>query len=315
MKKGTLVLMAGALLVSSLAFAAPTTMSTAQMDQVVAGSLLDNLNQIAPTLQADVADIALADNTGNANAGNLALADNDSNAVAGNENLVVDVNVGLLEVIVDTSTIQDSDVACGTAVINDVNAEVEDNSDSAINIGFDNFAAANNELEEDGVQVIGAENITVSAVDNDGSTVTFGEANAFVDNSYVKGEIADESQGVVAEVACVTDSFNFNKQELEIEAEIEDSFNTLTNDLQVCGQNDAQGIVLANSLDDQNIVANLVLTNAAANSATLGNFEGGQIPVAAAVTAGVQVGVNHTFAVGISFDSFEAIPVNNIQAY
>lgn len=288
MKKGTLVLMAGALLVSSLAFASP---------------LLDTaVNQIAPTLQADIADVALADNASNANSGNVALADNDSNAVAGNDNLVVDVNVGLIEIISDSSDIEDSDVACGTAVINDIEVEVEDNDESAINVGFDNFAAAANEIEDNGVQVIGAENLTLAAVENDGSAISFGEADAFVDNSEVDGQIVGNALGVVAEVATVTDSFNTIENELEIEAEIEDSFNTVTNTLEVCGQNSAQGIVLANTLADQNIVANLVLTNAAANSATTGNFQGGQIPVAAAVTAGVQFGMNDTVGIGLSLD-------------
>lgn len=303
MRKSSLVLMAGALLVTNLAFAAPASLSPTQMDQVVAGAVVEQfVNQAVPTLQTEFEDIALADGGSNTNTGNVALADNDSNAVAGDDNVVVDANLGTIALVVDLTSVDDSDVALGDGEILDVAVEVEDNDSSAVNVGFNNFAVAANEVDGSGAQVIGCGNTTYTAADVDSSAVTFGEANAAVDNSEVDGNIEEDSAGVIARTALVTDSFNIHDEEIEVEAEIEDSFNVVTNTLSVEGQNDATGIVMANALGQQNIVTNLVLTNSATNVPTVGELGAGQIPVAAALTAGVQLGVNDTFVLGIAAD-------------
>lgn len=309
MKKTTMLLMAGSLLCGTLSYAAPSALTPAQLDQVTAsGTIIETflnggVNQVAPTAQADIGDIAAADNGANANAGNLALADNDSNAVAGNGNTVVDVSVDTFAIGIYDNDIEDSLIASENATINYADVEVEENDDSAINVGTGNFAAADNEVEGDGVQVIGFANSTTSAVDNDNSAISFGTGTSAVDNSEVNGELKEESQGVVAGVATVTNSFNTAINETEIEIEIEDSFNVETNSLVISGQSNAQGIVLANSLGDQNIVANLVLTNAATNVPTTGDFGVGQIPAAVAISAVAQIGINDSFILVADIDT------------
>lgn len=307
MKKVTMLLMAGSLLCGTLSYAAPARLSVDQLDKVTASgtiveTFLGGLNQSAPTAQADIGDIAAADNGSNANAGNVALADNDSNAVAGNDNTVVDVSIDTIAVGIYDNDIEDSLVASDNATINYADIEIEDNEESAINVGTGNFAAAANEIDGDGVQVIGFANTTAAAVDNDGSAITFGTGTAAVDNSFVEGQIAGNAQGVVAGVATVTNSFNTCVSETDIEIEIEDSFNVTTNSLVVSGQSNAQAIVLANSLGDQNIVANLVLTNAATNVPTTGDFGIGQIPAAVAISAVAQIGINDSFILVADID-------------
>lgn len=312
MKKTTILLMAGTLLCSTLTYAAPTALTPAQLDQVTAGSLVDTflnggINQEAPTAQTEVGDIAAADNASNANAGNVALADNDSNGVAGDDNVVVDLTVDTITVGVYDTDIEDSLVAYDNGVINAYDIEVEDNDDSAINIGEGNFAAADNELDGDGAQVIGGQNTTYTAADVEDSAITFGTGTASVDNSEVEGDIEDDSAGVIAREATVTNSFNVCESETDIDIEIEDSFNVETNTLTVSGQSNAQAIVLANTLGDQNIVTNLVLTNAATNVPTTGDMGLGQIPAALAISAVAQIGINDSFILLADIDLGNAI--------
>lgn len=264
MKKSLLVLVAaGTLAVTSVAFAAPKALSSADLDTISAGAGIMDwfLPGTGSTSSNDGVEVEVKD---------IALADNNSNAAVGDDNWM------------------------GTFAA--------DNTNSAVAVGEGNKATYIDQSHAGYAFAVGDNadlNLTYNEIDGDGdgSNYIIGNGNtaySLYDDSYVDGYITDEGYGVIAREAHVTDSFNVKKVDLDVDVHIDDSFNVTTNTLEVSGLNASTGIVLAASLDDQYIGVNLNVTNATVNLAEGGEFDI-EDDVATAETTLIQVVFNDSY--------------------
>jgi hypothetical protein len=258
----TLVALA-AMLLCSTAFAAQRALSDAALDSVTAGQNLIDMYTTPFVGAGDVStDQAVIENphvaaaTGDnslavdAEAGSTpltagAIADHGSTANNGDGNLTANVPVNAPV----AATFDGGNTAAGDG--NAVHAITQESDGNSIAFG-------------DGASLT----IPVNAINDtdvqDGSAAVAGNGNTtHVDYTDMSGwSIEDDSSGVIAQTATVTDAFKQYDISVDVEVDISDSFNVTTNTLTVDGQASATGIVLANSLGDQNIGVNLNLTSA-----------------------------------------------------
>ncbi|OPZ85067.1 MAG: hypothetical protein BWY76_01571 [bacterium ADurb.Bin429] len=103
---------------------------------------------------------------------------------------------------------------------------------------------------------------------DDGSAAVVGDSNhvaAVKDETEIDVESDGgdlEIDGVVAKSAEIVCSFNEDEQTITVDAEIEESFNVESSVMSICGMDQASGIVLASTLNDQQTGANLNVTSA-----------------------------------------------------
>lgn len=320
MLKSMLSALAVSALLCGSVFAAPVALTNAQMDGVTAGSVFDYVFDGGTVNQASdnestagmEASFAVADNGSNAVTGednevtsaiadcgsvanngdendfNAAEADNGANAIAGDENLAVAVNLVGNDLAVDLST----------KVADDESAVATDNGVVYQNQAEDGSAVATDEA-----------NATVKeylAIDNEDSNVVVGEGSGnsqTVDYMSIDdAEIEEGGMGQIAKEADACNSFNVKEVEIDVDVDIEDSFNTEDNTLEVCGQDSLTAIVNANALDDQNIGVNLNITTAssavpetdAAGNGAVSSFDGNAI----AATLASQLTANNVLVLG-----------------
>lgn len=291
--KKLVVLMAGALMLSSVAFAAPRALSGAELDAVTAGSMLDSVMSTflgSSTQSASVEEAAAvapgsnsiaieADNSDVTAAG--AVADNDGVAVNGDDNVTVknDGNIAALG-----SVAGDNNQYRYT----DINAEVAINTNDDGDVTLtETDTRIENEIEDidDGS----------AAVIGDGNHVAVTTDNSEIDVDTDGGDLF----GVVAREATISDSFNTKEVDVDVEVEIEDSFNVTTNTMDISGQNGLTAIVNANSLNGlQGIGANLNVTSASAEVPTMQGNDSASVPIIAgnaiAVTVLNQLVINNS---------------------
>jgi len=254
MKRTLVVLAVSALFCSSVVFAAPRALSSAEMDQVTAGaSIADSFiaaftNGVGvsnpvdttqnPSTTSGPGSPAVAGTT-NTTAG--AVADNGAKALNGEGNVAVDLT-------------QNGGIAVGGSVAGENNNPNIQNGDGLNvqtgDISFnDAFKAYTNTYTSTNV---GKGNASLIG-DN-------GTINNTTDNSEVEGTVGGD--GVVARTATITDSFKTTVTTNVVTTVITDSFNTVTNTLTVSGQGTVSGIITANSLGFQNIGSNMNITTA-----------------------------------------------------
>jgi hypothetical protein len=314
-KSLVVVLTAGALVSANLAWAAPRALSSTELDRVAAGTgvadaVLGHLST-APVL--GVADNGALNIVGDENsvptasAHELAVAGEanvaaalDANAIDGDDNQantgegnvnVNDIENGALAFAAGSTAIDNPDDSPVAAGVNNAAIEIEGNvqQGAAVIAGDGNLTTAIRSVDirdlDDAFAVVGIRNETVGVIDNDDSNV------------------------VVAEEVCVSDSFNL--KEIDIDVEIKDSFNVVEKSLCVSGQDAVTAIVLANTLGEQMIGVNLNVTSAtAATPAGESSYTvpGLQVGVAIANTNLVQTVINNSllladeFNIDIDFD-------------
>lgn len=282
MKKGYVLLLAGALTCGSLAYAAPAGLTDSELDTALFGqgiiSVLfgTGVNQDTPTdmsnVGVEVSGNAVAVN-GNANSGNIAnTTAPDSNAISGNDNANIDANIEKVNVAINGSV-----AAMDTAT-------VTTNSLAAEEGGLIAIGGVNNDVEAERGGIVAVNDSTVDKTEftaEEGGMIGTGEAGVADVN-------AEEGGNAAANVSTITDT------EIDVEVTLENSFNTNTATLTVDGQENASALVLANSLAAQNINSQIVTTNAASNAPTGFNAEilAIDIPAATALSAVDQIGVN-----------------------
>jgi hypothetical protein len=277
------LLVAGLFLCSSIAIAAPKALSSAELDGVAAGfgnwapPSTNNTPQNIPFMVTE--DVAVAELGGLAIDGNEneykeAFASEDAIAVIGNDNETI-----------DGSNFVDGDGDCEIAIAGEMNEAISIEQDA-------DFA------------LVAGENLSLNATYNeigsvDESAVVLGTNNHVTvtqDDTYIDGFIGNGGYGVIAKEACVVDSFNTSIVETYVTVTIEDSFNCISNTLDISGQNNMTALVNANTLGDQYIGVAVNVTNAAATSSA----PGPSAPVVAtAQTAVTQVVVNGSCFFGI----------------
>ncbi|MHB9023384.1 MAG: hypothetical protein ACYC7E_04305 [Armatimonadota bacterium] len=288
MMKSMLSALALTVLLCSSVFAAPVALTNDQLDQVAAGqSVFDYVfgspgavNQASDngsTLAAD-ASFSAADNTSNAATGtdndidsavasgeglantgddneyNASGASGGANAVSGEDNTALAViltNNNLTADLSEKEAEDDSALATDSAILN------QNQADDTSAVATDSATATVKEFE--------AEN-------NDDSNVVVGEAlTQNVDVTEIEeAEISEGGAGQIAKYADASDSFNVKEVEIDVEVDIEESFNTETNTLDISGQETLTAIVNAAALDDQNIGVNVNITSATSAVPTAG---------------------------------------------
>lgn len=195
------LLMTGALVVGSLAYAAPRTLSISEMDTVVAGQIA----QDEPLIEQS---------------GNIAIGD----AAAGEGNTVRTLD-------------QDAGAALATGDGSPVDIDV-----------------------------------VATRVDGDaghGFIALNGCNDTITQESYDLSDWEVGDDGVIAQTATVTDSFNITTTVVTIVADIADSFNVQTNSLEISGQEGVTALVNAASLDEQDINVNSSFITASTNVPTM----------------------------------------------
>lgn len=186
--------------------------------------------------------------------GNAAQSTSDGQAVAGDDNFAI------------FQYVDDGIIATECATVNYTENEIE-------NTTVDFGSAA----------VIGHNNDICAVYDD--ATITVQAMNPTIQNTEIEiAEFNEEGSalfGVVAKNAAVNASFNYDEQETEVDATIDDSFNVDTNAICISGQSDASSIALVNSLGDPQSGINMNVTSASASIPT--------VPAAAppGVTAGI----------------------------
>lgn len=298
--RSLVVLAVGALLCSSIAFATPRALSTAELDQVTAGTglgaaIVDAFvnGTLAGTSSAETTqnpasatgDGGIAvQGDGNTTAG--AVADNGSTAINGSDNTAVAVSL-------------DGGIAAdGSVAGQNNNAHIQNDGDTQIMTGDISLTLS------DAFKVYNTENS--NEIDGNGNVAFNGTNNAAInvtsDNSQIEGQIEEGGAGVIAKEATVTDSFNVKTVENDVDVDISDSFNTETNTLDISGQGEVSGIINANSLGFQNIAANLNVTTSTSsvpNNAPTATGLGLEGFGSAAITVLSQINVNGSIAVAI----------------
>ncbi|MHB9133157.1 MAG: hypothetical protein ACYDBB_18975 [Armatimonadota bacterium] len=300
MKKSLVVALAAcALVVSSIAFAAPVQLTNDQLDTVSAGSgsvfdyVFGNGTTGTEQVTATQASIAAADNTsaavvGDDNELSAAQATDNGIAVSGEEN-EVDVNNAAAEDVAvagnanDTTNVTLENVTVdllanvntgenGTAVTASENAVVTSNSGQGGIAASGDASVKISEFEADDIEdndnssiAVGSENQQVA--DAEDSNIVQGTNNSqWVDQSEIDGTIEEGGNGFVArDNTTITDSFNSKEIEIDVEVDIEDSYNVTTNTLDISGQSGITAIVNANALGDQLIGVNVALNSSTSN--------------------------------------------------
>lgn len=261
-KSVVVVFAAGALVMSSLAFAAPKVLSSAQMETVAAGSLLD---VFLPT----TATFSTSGYEATETVEGLAAADNGGVAVSGSENdlpTAVATDYGIA-----TNGDDNEVVADGANLV----VFAEGGEEGLAAVGEGNLVTA---IEQEGanIGVVTGDNAqidvalnTVDEVDGgsagvagSGNTVDVFKKDITIDEAVISGG----AYGVIAGEATVSNSFNVKEVEILTTITITDSFNVVTNSLDISGQDELQAIVNANTLGEQNIGVLLNVTTATANS-------------------------------------------------
>jgi len=269
------------MLCSSLVYAAPRALSGADLDKVTAGASIADafLGAMADAVSPQTstpAEITTTQNpsttsgagspavAGDNNTTAGAVADNGAYALNGEDNIAVDLT-------------QNGGIAVGGSVAGDHNNPNIQNGDGAnIMLGdvkfCDSFKAYTNIYTSTN---IGAGNASLIG-DN-------GKINNNTDNSEVEGSIgvapevpcgttpAQDGEntggsGVVARTATISDAFKTTVTTNVVTTVITDSFNTVTNTLDVSGQCAVSGIITANSLCFQNIGSNMNITTASSTT-------------------------------------------------
>ena len=229
MRSLVVLLAVGALLCSSIVFAAPRALSSAELDQVTAGGAADPF--VSAFVSGDPQQAA--DTSGTIDP--LTTTGNGSPTVAGSG----DTTAGA---VADSgSAAMDGD--CNTALGLTQNG----------NIAVDDAVAGN-------------QNTTT---DQSGSGVAIQTGDICIEDAFkathTENTIEKGGAGVIGDTPTVTDSFNTSKTDNDVKVNIDDSFNTCTNTLDISGQGTVSGIINANSLGEQNIGANLNLTSASSS--------------------------------------------------
>lgn len=237
MKMSLAVMMA--LTSATIAFAAPHTLTGAELDAVSAGQDGGYAVEYAGVAMADTGGLAVQ---GDFNT--LSVADASANAIA-----------------------TEGD---GNFVVKDANY-VEMPADGIAAVGLGNEVKAISQ-QDVGYAIVLGDNAVVDAVKNevegpitDGSVGIAGDGNdVHVVNESIEldGEITEGGYGVIAGAAEITDSFNSEFVGVVVNAEITNSFNVETNTLSISGQNGVQAIANANTLGLQNVGVLLNVTTA-----------------------------------------------------
>ncbi|MHB9133155.1 MAG: hypothetical protein ACYDBB_18965 [Armatimonadota bacterium] len=301
MKKSLVVVLAAcALVVSSLAFAAPVQLSNDQLDTVSAGSgsVFDYVfgggtETTTDGVTATQASLAAADNgsvavVGADNELSASQASENGIALSGDDNEVDVNNAAAGDVAVagndnDTTNVELSNITLdiganvntgenGTAITASEEAAVTSNSGQGGIAASDNATVKLTEYEADDIEdnddssvAVGSKNQQVS--DAEDSNIVQGSNNQqWVDQSEIDGTIEEGGNGFVArDCTTVTDSFNSKDIEIDVEVDIEDSYNVETNTMDISGQSGITAIVNANALGDQLIGVNVALNSSTSN--------------------------------------------------
>ncbi|MHB9133156.1 MAG: hypothetical protein ACYDBB_18970 [Armatimonadota bacterium] len=300
MKKSLVVVLAAcALVISSLAFAAPVQLSNDQLDTVSAGSgsvfdyVFGGSTETTDGVTATQASLAAADNSSVAVSGednelSASQASENGIAVSGEDN-EVDFNDAWADDVAvagnanDTTNVELSDIALtidanvntgenGTAIAASDTTNVTSNSGQGGIAASDNATVKLTEYEADDIDdnddssvAVGSKNQQVA--DADDSNIVQGSNNQQdVDQSEIDGEIEEGGNGFVArDDTVVTDSFNSKDIEIDVEVDIENSYNVETNTMDISGQSGITAIVNANALGDQLIGVNVALNSSTSN--------------------------------------------------
>jgi len=246
------------MLCSSLVYAAPRALSGADLDKVTAGASIADafLGAMADAVSPQTntpAEITTTQNpsttsgpgspavAGDTNTTAGAVADNGAYALNGEDNTAVDLT-------------QNGGIAVGGSVAGDHNNPNIQNGDGT-NIMLGNICIS------DAFKAY--TNIYTSTNIGKGNASLIGDngvINNNTDNSEVEGAVL--GNGVVARDATISDAFKTTVTTNVVTTVITDSFNTLSNTLDVSGQCAVSGIITANSLGFQNIGSNMNITTA-----------------------------------------------------
>lgn len=317
MKLSMVVMLAGAMTLSSVAFASPKVLSGAELDSVSAGSGLissvidtflgTNNNNVPSDVEENGTAVAPGDGSiavqaeGSTVTTAGAVADNHAVATNGDENVVVkndgNVAAGLANAGTDNELDAIDQDGAGLAV--------NQGNDSEINVGL-TFTNETTDIDTDIENEIEDVENGSAAVIGDGNTI-----DIYADESEVEANTnGGDIYGVVARDAKVTDSFNTKIVTTVVDVTIEDSFNVETNTLDISGQNGMSAIVNANSLlGFQAVGVNLNMTSASASVPTTTGNDSASVPVIAgnaiAITDLNQIVINN--CIFASFDGISAL--------
>jgi hypothetical protein len=318
----------GAMLISSLAYAAPRELSSGDLDTVAAGAYIDqfiptmpnSVNTNAEFAYGDIAEaVGGAAIVGDANEVTLAGATCDGIAVIGNDNITADnsnvVDDGAEVAIAgnhNSALRIDQEDAVAALVIgpnatfditfNDVEGLIDDGS--AVVIGDNNLV----DVYMDDTDVYGTIGGNFSLVDTNTATATIAQtntANASGESSadITQANIAnitinqngdnDDAYGVIAKEAKVDHAFNVDELYVDVSADICGSFNKEDTAISICGQNGVSTNVNGNAAGLQEIGSLLNTTNAAASGTGALADNGSSISADAfADTAATQIVLN-----------------------
>lgn len=189
------------------------------------------------------------------------------------------------------------------------------NHDSPVAIGNDNTAVNNKGAQ---YSLVATDHAVVKATENeientdviDGSTVLIGNGNhasAVYDDATIEVEAEDDEAeifGVVAKTADICGSFNVDETETTVEATIEESFNTETNAMKICGQDAANAIALVSTLGDAQSGINLNVTSATTTvpSVSSASTPGVTAGISSASTTLTQAALNDSSNVRVNFN-------------
>ncbi len=176
---------------------------------------------------------------------------------------------------------------------------VADHNAVAVN-GFENFA-----IKVD--LCVPLDNVAnFNFADGFGAAAIYGNSNeTSIDNSSVfNADIAAGSDGVIARKADISNSFNVDATDIDVDADINGSFNTVSSKVDISGQNCATAITNANAGGDAQVGASLNVTNATASVATVGTGLNLSVPFisgnAVALTVAGQFVINNVVTVGVT---------------
>ncbi len=266
MKMHIVVLTIAALACGTLVYAAPKVLSSDLLDTVSAGQLTDTT-----AMTSDVANAAASDGS---HAYSGAVADHNAIAVNGLLNLAVKVDANI----------------------------------SLDNVGNINLAGNNDDGGIPGGATASPSQVEILIIP--GQAAIYGNGNeTTIDNSVVAGNIGtivqpEDPRGVIARAATITNAFNVDATDIDVDADINDSFNTSNTKVDICGQNNATAITNANSGGDAQVGASLNVTNATASVPTLQVGTGISVPLlsgnSVALTVAGQFVVNSVVTVQLT---------------
>ncbi len=241
-------------------FAAPRALSSTELDAVAAGSgLADTFitaftnplsNQVAAAqtdtalnqVSADGGGIAVL-GTGSTQVAAGAVATDNGTALNGDHNRVLATS--------GNTALGYSAAGDGNQVVDQSHADIAQTASGQATLTA--IKLSDTSVEKGSALVIG---------DNNNTQIT-------TDNTQVSGKIED-SVGVIAREATITNSFNSKTTNLDVKVSIDDSFNSTTNTQDISGQSNLSAIVNANTLGNAAIGANLNITTANASMPSMG---------------------------------------------